>query len=57
MENDKIISLTNLFHIYYISAEIYLIEKIEFILSYLVRNFKISAKHNQRAKYLNIDLD
>ena len=57
MENDKIISLTNLFYIYYISAEIYLIEKTEFILSYLVRNFKINAKHNQRAKYLNIDLD
>ena len=56
MENDKIISLTNLFHIH-IFVEVYLIEKTEFILSYLVRNFQISASNKLRAKYLNNDLD
>ena len=44
MENDKIISLTNLLQ-HLLSAEILSKLKLEFILPYLVRNFQINAKN------------
>ena len=50
-ENDKIISLTNLFQ-HLISAEILSELKIEFILPYLVRNFQINAKNKLTTKCL-----
>ena len=51
VENDKIISLTNLFQ-HLVSAEILSEWKIEFILPYLVRNFQISAWNKLTAKCL-----
>ena len=51
MENDKIISLTNLFQ-YLLFSEILSERKIEFILPYLVRNFKINARNKLTAKSL-----
>ena len=51
MENDKIISLTNLFQ-HLLSAEILSEWKIEFILPYLVRNFQINARNKLTTKYL-----
>ena len=51
MENDKIVSLVNLFqHLLY--AEIYLIEKLNLYFTYLVRNFQINAKNKLTAKCL-----
>ena len=44
MENDNIISLTNLLQ-HLLSAEILSELKLEFILSYLVRNFQTNAKN------------
>ena len=49
MENNKIISLTNLFQL---SAEILSEWKIEFILPYLVRNFQINARKKLTANCL-----
>ena len=51
MENDKIISLTNLFpHLK--SAEILSEREIEFILPYLMRNFKINPRNKLTTKCL-----
>ena len=50
MENDKIISLTNLFQ-HLLSAEILSELKIELILPYLVRNFHINAKNKLRTAF------
>ena len=44
VENDKIISLTNLFQ-HLVSAEILSEWKIEFILPYLVTNFQTNARN------------
>ena len=51
MENDKIISLTNLFQ-HLLSAETLFKWKIEFILPYLVRNFKINVRYKLTTKCL-----
>ena len=51
MENDKIISLTNLFQ-RLLSAEILSERKIEFILPYLVRNFQVNARNKLTPKCL-----
>ena len=51
MENDKIISLTNLFQ-HAIFAEIVPESKIEFILPYFVRNSQINVKKKLTAKCL-----
>ena len=51
MENDKIISLTNLFQ-HLLSAEILSQLKIEFILPYLVINFQINANNKLTTKCL-----
>ena len=49
MENDKIISLTNIFHH---SPEILPELKIEFILPYLVRNVEVNARNKLTIKCL-----
>ena len=51
MENDKIVSLINLFQ-HLLSAEIYLTEKLNLYFTYLVRNFQINARNRITAKCL-----
>ena len=51
MENDIVISLTNLFQ-YLLSAEIYLNEKINLYFTYLMRNFQINARNKLTEKCL-----
>ena len=51
MENDKIISLTNLFQ-RLLSAEILSERKIEFILPYLVIHFQVNARNKLTPKCL-----
>ena len=51
MENDKIISFTNLFQ-HLLSTEILSEWKIKFILPYLVRNFKVNARNKLTTKCL-----
>ena len=51
MDNDKIISLTNLFQ-HLLSAEVLSELKIEFILPYLVRNFQINPRNKLVGKCL-----
>ena len=53
MENDKIISLTNLFQ-HLLSAEIFLNEKLNLFFTYLVRNFQINAMNKLTAMPSNI---
>ena len=53
MENDKIISLTNLFQ-HPVLAEILSELKFEFVLPYLVRNFQINVSPNILSLYKTV---
>ena len=51
MENDKILSLTNLFQ-HLLSVEICLNEKLNLYFRYLVKNFQINARKKPTEKFL-----